>query len=606
MPNIDLASFAASQGIKIYGEVSGGSSGFSASSIVDVNGDGFSDMIISAPDAYSYSGVSYLIFGKSAADWTNIDLSTLAFPQGIKIYSAVAEGRVGFSVSGAGDINGDGFGDIIIAAPNAYNYLGMSYLIWGKSTGWTNIDLASLTTEQGISFTNDENGNGDSVSGIGDVNNDGYDDLIIGGYSNSNRPGTCYLIFGKSIGWADVNLTTLTTSVGITIQGVPDDASTGASVSGAGDVNGDGYDDFLIGAPYVNALGRTNSGQVYLIFGKATGWTNIDLNGLTNAQGIKIHGTTFAYIHEVNGAGDINGDGYDDFLIGGTPVYLVFGKPTGWIDIDLTTLTTSVGITIYGSDDTGIFISGTKDINGDGYDDILIGATQADPFGRTDAGESYLIFGKPTGWTNIYLNALTNDQGIVIYGANAGDFSGAVHGIGDISNDGHNNFLIGAWRASPFGRTNAGESYLIFGESLITPPPTSTPSINPTITPTADPLKVPSISPTLTPTTLPTILTTSPTESPTNFPTTLTSVPTESPTNFPTTLTGVPTESPTIPTIVPTEIPTEAPLYKQDWFWGAVGAGIAFLALIITTGTICYKCSHGDESIVVDHMDLVF
>jgi len=178
---------------------------------------------------------------------------------------------------------------------------------------------------------------GFSVAGAGDVNGDGYGDILIGAKGNDDgayNAGQIYLIFGKVSGWTiDHDLSKADAS----FLGEETVDITGASVSGAGDVNGDGYDDILIGS-YANDHAGGDSGQVYLIFGKFSGWT-MDLD-LSNAD------TSFTGEDEddkagysVSGAGDVNGDGYDDILIGAYrddeggywsgQTYLIFGNDTG-------------------------------------------------------------------------------------------------------------------------------------------------------------------------------------------------------------------------------------------------------------------------------------
>ena len=495
MTNIDLRNFTISQGITIYGTINGDNSGWSVSGAGDVNGDNIDDVIISAPDANPFgrtnAGESYLIFGRTT--WQNIDLASLS-TYGIRIYGAANGDKTGISISAAGDVNGDGYADFLIGAyladPLGRSDAGESYLIFGKNTGWTDIDLSTLTLPQGITIYGAVSGDnsGYSVSGAGDVNSDGYSDIIIGAYRANPFGrlvvGESYIIFGKNTTWTNIDLnTTLSFPQGIKIYGAADGGSSGYSVSSAGDVNGDGYSDIIIGAPITDPFGRMDAGSSYLIFGKTT-WQDIDLAAFTVLQGITICGAADGDNSgiSVSGAGDINSDGYSDIIIGAYRAnpfgrtnagasYVIFGKNTGWTDIDLNTLTLPQGITIYGAvsgDNSGLSVSSAGDVNGNGHSDIIIGANFADPFGRTGAGKSYIIFGKNTTWTNIDLNTtLSFPQGITILGATDDDNSGfSVSSAGDVDGNGRSDIIIGANLADPFGRADAGNSYIIFDSIL--------------------------------------------------------------------------------------------------------------------------------------------
>jgi hypothetical protein len=178
----------------------------------------------------------------------------------------------------------------------------------------------------------------------------------------------------------------------------------GHFVAGAGDVNGDGFDDFIIGAEYDDD-GGSNAGQTYLILGKASGWAmDTDLSAASASFWGEDANDNSG--DSVAGAGDVNGDGYDDFLIGAYgdddggssagQTYLILGKASGWaMDTDLSAASASFWGEDAG-DDSGTSVAGAGDVNGDGYDDFIIGAN-GDDDGSTYAGQTYLIlpFCKP-------------------------------------------------------------------------------------------------------------------------------------------------------------------------------------------------------------------
>jgi hypothetical protein len=458
-----------------------------------------------------------------------------------------AKDRSGFSVSSAGDVNKDGYDDLIIGAPFADpndTSSGESYLVFGNqlaaldsadstADGSTNLSNLNGTIGYVINGIDKDDLSGYSVSSAGDVNNDGYDDLLIGAYlgdPNGTDAGENYLVFGGQLANLDkaggttadgkINLsalqgTTAATGYGYIINGIGGDDYAGFSVSSAGDVNNDDYDDLLIGA-YQGDPNDTNSGETYLVFGNQL--ANLDKAGGTTADGkinlSALQGTTAAtgYGYIINGidggdlsgasvssAGDVNSDGYDDLLIGaykadaGSPskssageTYLIFGNQLAALDTksgsstadgsinlsDLITLKGAAGYIIYGirgSDKSGFSVSSAGDVNDDGYDDLLIGAYLSDP-NDTNSGETYLVFGgqlanldkagSTTADGKINLSALNGTTGYIIKGDAAGDESGwSVSSAGDVNKDNYDDLLIGAHNAD----SKAGESYLIFG-----------------------------------------------------------------------------------------------------------------------------------------------
>ena len=377
----------------------------------------------------------------------------------------------GYAVSGAGDVNNDGYDDFVIGAygnDDGGSSAGQTYLILGKAAGWS-MDTDLSTADASFIGEDSFDYSGLAVSGAGDVNGDGYDDFVIGAYNNEdgdNAAGQTYLILGKAAGWSmDTDLSTADAS----FWGENEYDYSGWAVSGAGDVNNDGYDDFLIGA-YQNEDGGSYAGQTYLILGKAGGWAmDTDLSNADASFWGEDAGDRSGI--SVSGAGDVNGDNYDDFLIGAYEdgdgggragqTYLILGKAGGWaIDTDLSNADAS----FWGEDSfdmSGYAVSGAGDVNNDGYDDFVIGAYY-DEDGGNYAGQTYLILGKAAGWS---MDTDLSNADASFWGEDTGDNSGyAVSDVGDVNNDGYDDFIIGAY-ANDDGGSSAGQTYLILGKA---------------------------------------------------------------------------------------------------------------------------------------------
>jgi hypothetical protein len=468
-------------GASFNGVAPNDASGYSVASAGDVNGDGFDDVLIGAsrasPGGLSQAGSTYLIFGHRGA-WNSALVSALNGSNGVVINGVAAGAQSGTSVAGAGDVNGDGFDDVLIGAPG----VGSTYLIFGHGGAWNMpLALSNLNGTDGVVI----NGvGGSSVALAGDVNGDGIDDLLInapyaspGGISQA---GSTYLIFGHTSAWiSPLVLGSLNGTNGVVINGVTAGDRSGWTVASAGDVNGDGISDVLIGTPFTFA----NAGSSYLIFGYKGAWSSpLLLSSLNGTNGVVINGIAAGdySASPLASARDVNGDGFDDVVIGAQAAspggrvnagstYLIFGHAGDWgMALNLLTLNGTNGVVINGiaaNDRSSWSVASAGDLNGDGIDDVMIGAPNASPGGLSSAGSTYLIFGHTSAWISpLVLESLNGTNGVVINGIARGDSTGnSVASAGDVNGDGISDVLIGADGTSPGQLFQAGSTYLIFG-----------------------------------------------------------------------------------------------------------------------------------------------
>ncbi|SDU36356.1 integrin alpha [Nitrosomonas ureae] len=495
--SINLSSLNGTNGFRLDGEDAYDNSGRSVSSAGDVNGDGFDDVIVGAryadSDSYS-SGSSYVVFGKAAGFDATMNLSGLDGINGFRLDGEAAPIYSGHFVSNAGDVNGDGFDDVIVGArytdPNIYSS-GSSYVIFGKASGFdAKIDLSSLDGTNGFRLDGETEGDslGVSVSNAGDVNGDGFDDVIVGAYGadpNGSFSGSSYVVFGKAAGFdAAMNLSGLDGTNGFRLEGAAEGDSSGISVSSAGDVNGDGFDDVIVSAHGADTNGYF-SGSSYVMFGKDTGFdSTMNLSSLDGTNGFRLDGETANDFsgRSVSSAGDVNGDGFNDVIVGAFRAdpngyssgssYVVFGKAEGFhATMNLSSLDGNNGFRLDGeaaNGNSGISVSGAGDVNGDGFDDVIVGAFLASSSGRY-SGSSYVVFGKAAGFdVAMSLSGLVGTNGFRLDGEAEHQHSGySVSGAGDVNSDGFDDLIIGARFADPNGN-GSGSSYIVFGRSDFT------------------------------------------------------------------------------------------------------------------------------------------
>ncbi len=484
---LELSDLNGSNGFTIQGARADDFLGVSVSKAGDINNDGIADIIIGARGADSDTnndneiGKSYILFGKNNFAST-IALSSLSVDKGFIVIGSATGDYLGAQVSNAGDFNGDGVDDMIIASyrsdPGSTNNAGTSYLIFGNSNNFQlNFEVSSLNGSDGfaINGVDDFDFSGRSVSYAGDINNDGIDDIIIAAIgddrTNNMDRGKSYVIFGTSTEINNIDLSLLNGLDGFTINHPPNGDYPGNSVSGGGDFNADGIDDIIIGSHKDNGVGAS-----YIIFGNTNNFSPvIELSNLDSQLGSKITGSEVDswFGVSVSFAGDINNDTIDDLIIGATNLdapgksYVVFGSSNFPALLNASELNGTNGFVINGTDDgdrSGRSLSNAGDFNGDGIDDLIIGAPYTSSNARS--GISYLVFGSSSFVSSFDLSSLNGNNGFKIRGRDPSGFSGfSVDTAGDVNDDGFDDIIIGATFADANSVTRSGESYIVFGRT---------------------------------------------------------------------------------------------------------------------------------------------
>ena len=383
--------------------------GYTLATIGDVNADGYDDIAIGAYYVSSGTGRVYIYHGAS----TGLSTSAATYINGLG-----TSYYFGFAIDGAGDVNNDGYDDVVIGAYAASSSTGTAYVYHGGSTGLSGFPSSILSASSSTTAL------GYAVRGVGDVNHDGYDDIAVGSPYFSSYLGKVDVYPGSSSGVTPLSLATA--------NGASTSSYFGNDVE-AGDFNGDGYTDLAIAA-YQYSSG---TGRVYVFHGGSTGFSSsLSASSASTTLSGTTSSTYYGYDIEVL---DTNNDGYDDLAIGAYgvtsstgAVYLYHGSSSG--------LGTSASTTLTGPSTSSYFganLCSAGDIGADGYEDLIVGA-----YGySTSKGYAALYEGTSSGLSSTARTTLSGASATVGFGRD-------VLGAGDLDHDGYDDVIIGSYNAS--------------------------------------------------------------------------------------------------------------------------------------------------------------
>jgi hypothetical protein len=463
----DCCSFTAA-GFVISGQELDGKSGYQITAVGDVNADGFDDVVVEA--GWPATQRFYVVFGKS--DQETVELDEVAGGVGgfvIDGLPVIEDALTGVAlaqpVTAAGDVNGDGWADLLIGTSTGSVAVGeepldRAYLVHGKEDTEP-VTLAAIeagSAGQVIEPDGEWIGFGSAVAGVGDVNGDSLDDILVAAASGDGA----YVIFGSTDELASPSQIAAQEGGGFMLA----HAGGVDTVSAVGDVNGDQLADLVVGRP----SDQMGVGRVFVVFGKDDG-ARVELTELSGSgSGFVIEGDEDYYSNgaRLGRVGDANGDGRDDILVAATgrrafgdayegccQVYVVFGKDDA---TDVALGSEGVGLIIESGADSPAHIDGIGDVNGDNLADIIINrAPSTDP--EAEPSGAVAVFGRADSSTVQKVDIDTGAAGFIIDPpSEPARYSWIGGGNADINGDGNPDLVVAAPEHGEFG-----QAFVVFG-----------------------------------------------------------------------------------------------------------------------------------------------
>ena len=398
----------------------------------------------------------------------------------VRITGLSAGDQLGFAVAGIGDLNGDGLADIAIGTPgrdrSGATDVGTVYVVFGRANPAASIDLNGLNGSNGFVLTGTAlpaNARlGQSLSTAGDINGDGVPDLIVGSGLNSltgNTQASAFVVYGRQApqtfpATLDVSALNGTNGFALQAEAAVHDFGAEWGVAGGGDFNGDSFDDVVIGARRAGSGGRA-----YVVYGRSSFTATVTMASLTATTGFRL--TTTAATVQLGAAvalgSRVNNDGFAELLVGSPAAfsgagaaYVVYGGDNLGANLDIVALTGGNGFALRGGagEAVGVPVGFAGDINDDGPEDLLIGAT-----GPAASRRAYAVYGNFAGFdAEVLLPTLTAQRGFRMVAPNDGA-GFALSRAEDVSGDGIVDFLVVGDAATVGGQAGAGRIWQVNG-----------------------------------------------------------------------------------------------------------------------------------------------